>query len=301
MTWRHLPMSPRLLVHPQSGRAGRSIRALAGSSDWRRVLADWFGEAALVVAGAAQMPTAGELAWPSAGLDRIEQELRSELPGLELLGAVAPRQPGRQRMSLLAQMTGTTVIVKIGGPAGVIEREGDVLELLARDPLPGIETPEPVGRGTLDLGSGTIAYLATTALTLRRQRAAIDEPLRTFETDLALRLSSLAKNTSVGGPTAAERDPDADADPDFHPDPVADVLDDRSVPVHGDLTPWNLRRTPRGLALFDWESAGWGEPGSDIAFYRDACDLVRRPWQPRPTRRRSDAVRRRRDPLGAYR
>jgi thiamine kinase-like enzyme len=51
--------------------------------------------------------------------------------------------------------------------------------------------------------------------------------------------------------------------------------------VHGDLTPWNLRRTPRGLVLFDWESTGWGEPGSDLALYRRSCDEVRRPWHRR--------------------
>lgn len=40
-------------------------------------------------------------------------------------------------------------------------------------------------------------------------------------------------------------------------DDALDILDDRSWPVvlqHGDLTPWNLRRTPTGtIAAFDWE------------------------------------------------
>jgi hypothetical protein len=36
-------------------------------------------------------------------------------------------------------------------------------------------------------------------------------------------------------------------------------------PVHGDLTPWNLRTRPDGnRVLFDWEDAGWGPPFADL-------------------------------------
>src|SRR5262245_13704081 len=40
-------------------------------------------------------------------------------------------------------------------------------------------------------------------------------------------------------------------------------------PMHGDLTPWNLRRLDDGpLILFDWEDAGWGPPGADEVLFR---------------------------------
>ncbi|MDQ3640000.1 MAG: aminoglycoside phosphotransferase family protein [Actinomycetota bacterium] len=40
-------------------------------------------------------------------------------------------------------------------------------------------------------------------------------------------------------------------------------------PMHGDLTPWNLRQFDRaGLWLTDWEDASWGPPGADEAYYR---------------------------------
>jgi hypothetical protein len=40
-------------------------------------------------------------------------------------------------------------------------------------------------------------------------------------------------------------------------------------PMHGDLTPWNLRRLDAGpLILFDWEDAGWGPPGADEVLFR---------------------------------
>ncbi len=39
-------------------------------------------------------------------------------------------------------------------------------------------------------------------------------------------------------------------------------------PMHGDLTPWNLRADRDGqLALFDWEHAGWGPLHADLVRY----------------------------------
>lgn len=39
-------------------------------------------------------------------------------------------------------------------------------------------------------------------------------------------------------------------------------------PMHGDFTPWNLRRTSSGRAiLVDWEYAGWGPPRADEALF----------------------------------
>ncbi|MDR7382459.1 phosphotransferase [Promicromonospora iranensis] len=39
-------------------------------------------------------------------------------------------------------------------------------------------------------------------------------------------------------------------------------------PMHGDLTPWNLRRCGRGLPwLIDWEDAAWAPPGADQVYY----------------------------------
>lgn len=39
-------------------------------------------------------------------------------------------------------------------------------------------------------------------------------------------------------------------------------------PMHGDLTPWNLRRCGPGLPwLIDWEDAAWAPPGADEVYY----------------------------------
>jgi hypothetical protein len=53
--------------------------------------------------------------------------------------------------------------------------------------------------------------------------------------------------------------------------------------VHGDLSPWNLLRTPQGLALVDWEEARIArEPLFDLAhFVVSSCALV---WRDKPER-----------------
>ncbi|HET7234496.1 MAG TPA: hypothetical protein VFJ16_31075, partial [Longimicrobium sp.] len=48
------------------------------------------------------------------------------------------------------------------------------------------------------------------------------------------------------------------------------------APMHGDLTPWNLREDAAGrLWLYDWERAGWGPPGADAVLYHATAAAVR--------------------------
>ena len=260
--WRRVPGSRRMVVAPDSRRSARHLRSLAASSDWRRDLVDRAGMTALGLLGAQALPVAPPLDWPRLSYDELAGALRSVLPGLHPIGLVSPRQSGRRRLSMLARLTGNAVVIKLGDGDDRLEREAEALDLLAAHPLPGIATPAPIAVGRLLLpgAAESSTYLVTTSVSLGRQRPAIDAPLRTFERDLAIRLSSLPRPSS----DVARRVALADGASEL-------------VPVHGDLTPWNLRRTSHGLALFDWESAGWGAAGSDVATYRHACDSVR-PW-----------------------
>jgi hypothetical protein len=147
VTWKRLPGSKRLLVDDSSGRSSRLVRTLAGTSDWRRDIVDRLGVAALVAVGSARLADAPAVIWPVAGLDEVESCLRTELPGLRLIGAATPRQPGRERLSSVGRMTGNLVVIKLGGPDSTLQREGMVLDLLAADPLPGIATPVPLACG----------------------------------------------------------------------------------------------------------------------------------------------------------
>jgi aminoglycoside phosphotransferase (APT) family kinase protein len=254
-TLRRLPGVPRVRLHAAGGRRARLTRALTGASDWRRGVADALAFTGVALTGTAILPEGSQWGWPHAGPDEITAALRTHFPALVILGAVLPRQSGRRRLSLFCHAAGNPLVVKLGNDQASFRTENHALELLTANPLPGIATPRPFGVGVLTTTSGTaeseaIAYVAASALGLHTQRPAIDAPLRTFESDLADRLGSL--------PAPGGRHPDL-------------------VPVHGDLTPWNLRRTDRGLALFDWESVGWGPRGSDIAEYRSASDQIR-PW-----------------------
>ena len=216
------------------------------------------------LAGSRHLPAAERWAWPDCTCDELIAALHNDLPGLRLLGAAIPRQPGRRRLSLLGRAAGTLTVIKLGEDAndGSLRTEASALELLRANPLPGIATPHVLASGFLrglpqrpDGLREVVEFVATTSIAIGSQRAAIDAPLLTFADDLALRLASLPKLASTP---------------------------DGAVPVHGDLTPWNLRRTPRGLALFDWESAGWGVPGSDLATYRRSCDEIRPGWRSKP-------------------
>lgn len=47
------------------------------------------------------------------------------------------------------------------------------------------------------------------------------------------------------------------------------------APMHGDLTPWNLRQDRDGrLWLYDWERASWGPPGADLVLYHTTAAAV---------------------------
>jgi aminoglycoside phosphotransferase (APT) family kinase protein len=53
--------------------------------------------------------------------------------------------------------------------------------------------------------------------------------------------------------------------------------------MHGDLTPWNLRRFPRGmLALIDWEDACWGPPAADAVLFRASAAALGQPLDAAP-------------------
>jgi hypothetical protein len=63
------------------------------------------------------------------------------------------------------------------------------------------------------------------------------------------------------------------------------------VPMHGDLAPWNVRRSRRGSPSFvlDWESAAWAPSGADAVYYR-ATAAVARHRRPAPGVASAEAV-----------
>ncbi len=97
--------------------------------------------------------------------------------------------------------------------------------------------PEPLGEGR----AGEWHYLAISPLPDGAHRAPGDIPLGLIIDDIQVALQDLAREPGVP---------------------------EHWRPMHGDFTPWNLRRLKTGsLVLIDWEYADWGPPRADEVMY----------------------------------
>ena len=165
-----------------------------------------------------------------------------------------------QRMQ--AQRTGLALLL-IGarGPVAFLkvqhgERPGLATEALALRKLEAFhprsfQAPTFLGRDVLD----TWSYLAMTPLPPRLHRPPRDPPLREITEEISAALEGLPQ---VAATPAHWR------------------------PMHGDLTPWNLRSfRAQGLAIVDWEEAAWGPPRADEALYRASARALRGSSTPR--------------------
>jgi hypothetical protein len=124
------------------------------------------------------------------------------------------------------------------------EREFKALDLIHRSLVASFMAPRPLAKGY----AGEWAYLATSAMLPGRHSAAMAAPIK----QIAAEIQRALVNTT-------------------RPDGIADHW----VPMHGDLTPWNLRRAPGpGLYLFDWEHVGWAPPGADEVMYLATLSLL---------------------------
>lgn len=57
--------------------------------------------------------------------------------------------------------------------------------------------------------------------------------------------------------------------------PRPESMPEHWQPMHGDFTPWNLRRVAGSSMLIDWEEAGWGPPGADEVYYQVTWAVIR--------------------------
>jgi hypothetical protein len=105
--------------------------------------------------------------------------------------------------------------------------------------------PEPLGLGRI----ADWDYFAMAPVLEANHRAPRNPPLSTVVSEIDDALASLPRNPAIPG---------------------------QWRPMHGDLTPWNLRELPDGrLILFDWEDAAWGPPQADMVLYRCTDAAVR--------------------------
>ena len=196
-------------------------------------LVRWFGPGWLPGNKTDSLPPSVDGGW-----EQIEALLQQQLGPFEAVAIHTRRRPHRPGATLLL-LAGThpVAFVKIGQDPG-IKNEYQVLAHMDRSgPRTIFEAPLPLG--LYELGENWVA--AMTVLPHHRHRPMPRAPLAEVAADVRRTLRQLPR--PEGTPA-------------------------HWVPVHGDLSPWNLRVDADGrVILFDWEEAGFGPPGSDEVYY----------------------------------
>lgn len=185
------------------------------------------------------------------GYDEVEELLHREVGIFDALAVHTRRLPHRPGAALLLLRDGDPVAFAKIGPDPSIEHESRVLLKLDRSGGPLVfEAPESLGIYSI----GEIRVAVMTVLLHGSHRPVARPPLADVVADVQRALQHLPRP--------------ADAPGDW-------------VPMHGDLSPWNLRADSAGrVVLFDWEEAGFGPPGADEVYYTAASAAL---GFPRPT------------------
>ena len=177
------------------------------------------------------MPIAG-------GWDGLEALLRREVGPFDAVAVHFRRRPHRPGAAiLLLSHDRPLAFVKIGPDSG-IENEQRVLALMDRSGRPpAFEAPLPLGLHTI----GETRVAAMTVIPHSHHRPMARPPLAEVIEDVQHSLRHL---------------------------PRPNTIPPHWQPMHGDLSPWNLRIDSAGrVILFDWEEAGFGPPGADEVYY----------------------------------
>jgi hypothetical protein len=234
----------RLLLPSGSRRDAAAGLALLAPNRRAALLAAGAYLAALKVlgprrAGRAVHGEVQEMGVVDAGLVALLVDRLGPLSGLAMID---PRQSHRPRAALLAVRHGVPVaFVKVNALPEELERERLALDHLAAAPV-SCRIPR-----VLDAGRwGEVSWMATSAMTSGWTTPVTELPVgwRTGQ-----EFGSLVE---LLGPRPA-------------PEAVA---------LHGDLTPWNLRRCAGDTWLLDWEDACWGPSGADEAYFHATATAV---------------------------
>jgi hypothetical protein len=172
----------------------------------------------------------------------VLEVLEQRFGPLTELAVVLPRQSERTEPRLLLfGAQGPVAFVKICRDEQSRSREAAVLQALDRPGPPrAISVPRLLDQGF----DGGLHWFATAPLPEGPHRPATLVPFDEIERVVA---------------------------------PLADLFPESAscVPMHGDLTPWNLRWVAGAMWLVDWEHAGLGPPGADAVWFRANAAVLR--------------------------
>jgi hypothetical protein len=174
---------------------------------------------------------------------------RTELGEFDSLAIHQRAQSERSGFSLLLiRQKRPLAFIKIAcGSGSGMQNEALALQLLSRANPRSFHAPQLLGHGS----DADWHYLAMTPLPPRLHRPSLDPPLTEITAEIAASLRPLQKDPRTPS---------------------------HWQPMHGDLTPWNLRRFRGGLlALIDWEDTRWGPPGADAVLFRASATALGHP------------------------
>ena len=156
------------------------------------------------------------------------------------------RQQARSGLTLLLTRGGTGLaLVKVRAQGeGGLQVEQAALAAVARFQPRTFHAPRPLGAGEV----GTLGWSAQEAVFSAPHQPVLEATPALFD-EVAACLRGLVPAGSSAG---------------RHPD----VSGPATVPAHGDLTPWNLRRDTAGQVwLYDWEDVGPAPVEADRAYF----------------------------------
>lgn len=255
MELRVLPGSGGRLLSVGQGRAAAPLLAMVGASSRLRATAAALGDVSVRLLGdrATRPIQLGDEVMFGLSAAELERELSEQaLAPFEMLAIRLPAQAERKRLVVLGRQRGATLVVKIGAADGRLDTEYEILQRLVRDPIPLVRTPSVVSGGSLSLGGELSSFVACRLTRPAHSKAAFSAPFDTIERGIE----------KIVGTTAPPEVPD------------------HWRPAHGDLAPWNLRRSSYGLVLFDWEHCDWAPPLADRVYFNACCAALR--GQPMP-------------------
>jgi hypothetical protein len=183
----------------------------------------------------------------AAEWDALCDEWRRDLGVFERFAVYERTQLERAGlMLLLFSHDAPVAFVKLrrADDAARLQHEYSALQAVQRYGPRTFRAPVPVSVGV----TGGWSYLSQLPLPAQLHRVAVDPPLLLIQQEIDTALAHLQRPAQVP--------------PHWRP-------------MHGDLTPWNLRELQQGgLILYDWEDVSWAPPGADLVLYDAALAAV---------------------------
>ena len=159
------------------------------------------------------------------------------LGGIEGVSVYERPQTSRSGLVLALWRPGRSMVVRLSSNPLRIEREQRLAAAATDVATRTFRVPATLGRGR----TGAWHWLASSTMGDRPHR-----PVLALHPEMLDELGALLTAVLVREPDTPEH----------------------WQPAHGDLTPWNLRRSAGTTWLIDWEDAGWAPPHADSVYFR---------------------------------